>query len=500
MIAWFKANPIKAVLRTLFVLVNFILGGAAGYFFAFGPLSLAAPWPVIFGIVAAVFSGAYWALQQKHAVSGNKQRASVLRNRFVAALATIFIAAGAVALYQGYFFGQFVLGNVDRMARTDDLARAIQAAYPYFEEKGLDWREIYQTHRPKIASAKSDEEYYLRLSELLAELGDGHTAISEPWLFNCCFAMVRPIEGKPVVVASSPSTEQAGLVTGSIILRTGGNSIDLTKDFAPAAMPGSHNPRQREYLAAAALLAIPESGELDVEFLSPQGEVIQTRLKKVPQPDQPSLDSGAIQWKQLESGYGYIQITRLWNRQGEDLVSDFDRALDALKENSGLILDLRANGGGNSLFGDAIAGRFLDRRYDYGYERYPARLFMRAWTGRMNYFVAPRPPIYTGRLVVLIDEGVVSSAEQLVAALGDSGRAYLIGRNTGGSSGNPIRFNLSEDTAVRFSTGAFYRINGQPLEWRGIPPDKTVNWTITDVVSGNDPDIRAALDWLNSAE
>jgi len=101
-------------------------------------------------------------------------------------------------------------------------------------------------------------------------------------------------------------------------------------------------------------------------------------------------------------------------------------------------------------------------------------------------------------LILLTDVGCMSTTENFIVALIDSGRATTVGRHTGGSSGNPVRFMLTNGAFARFSTGDFRRLNGEPIEGLGIAPHIPVSWTVEDVRSGNDPDLDAAIDFLSA--
>jgi C-terminal processing protease CtpA/Prc len=116
---------------------------------------------------------------------------------------------------------------------------------------------------------------------------------------------------------------------------------------------------------------------------------------------------------------------------------------------------------------------------------------LHAWRAWGAYTVTPRQPVYKGPVVVLIDTGVVSSAEMMLVSLVDSGRVQTVGQRTAGASGNPILFRLGGG-GVTFSTGAFYRNDGTLIEGAGIAPEVPVTWTIEAFRAGEDPDMAAA--------
>jgi len=102
-------------------------------------------------------------------------------------------------------------------------------------------------------------------------------------------------------------------------------------------------------------------------------------------------------------------------------------------------------------------------------------------------------------VVVLTDYPVMSSAEWLVGMLVDGGRAISIGRTTGGATGNPINYEIPGGQA-RYSTAAFYRPDGSLVEGIGYSPIIPVIWTEEDYLCGVDPDIDAAIEWIEKEQ
>ena len=53
--------------------------------------------------------------------------------------------------------------------------------YCFFEEKGVDWDDVYARYSPRISDDMSAEELFIVCSDMLDELRDGHTNLSTPF-------------------------------------------------------------------------------------------------------------------------------------------------------------------------------------------------------------------------------------------------------------------------------------------------------------------------------
>lgn len=60
----------------------------------------------------------------------------------------------------------------------DALAEIIETRYCFLDEKGLDWQEVCQRYRQEIKPGISELELFNLLSDMLAELRDGHVNLS----------------------------------------------------------------------------------------------------------------------------------------------------------------------------------------------------------------------------------------------------------------------------------------------------------------------------------
>ena len=478
--------------RIIGIVLAGIVGGLAGAFVGFGPLTgdfagLAAG----AAVGAAVYGGLWW-----WALSAPGRRAACW---LLAALPVIFLVALAgLALFQMIAIGAFDLPTADRLDNFDRLWRALRDYYPYFELKGVDWEDVYLRYRPLIEQAGDDDAYFNTIAAMLAELNDAHTMVSQPFLQPAAwFGEAEDIEGQVVITGLSAEARAAGLERGDVVAAVNSQPVEQALAALPPALRYGSTPANRRDFALSNLLALwAPAASLELTVRGADGQARQATLRPASQPAEGEPPRPPVWGERLPSGVGYIEIARFWQRSGEDLVALFDAALDGLMDTPGLVIDLRRNGGGNSALAARMAGRLLSEPFVYGREFYRQGLPFRLWRRWNDRRVDPRGATYTGPVALLTDATSISTAEEFIISLVDSGRARTVGRPSGGGTGNPVVFKLPGG-AVTFSTGDLRQADGTPIEGRGVTPDVPVAWTLADVRAGRDPDLEAAQQLLS---
>jgi C-terminal processing protease CtpA/Prc len=147
----------------------------------------------------------------------------------------------------------------------------------------------------------------------------------------------------------------------------------------------------------------------------------------------------------------------------------------------GLILDMRANGGGGCDH-EAVFGRFVPAGKYWG--RYQSK--------------GERP--FIGPMVVIVDAGVASAGETVAGMFKEDGRAYMIGdAPTAGMSSSKTTLALpsglfSAYFSVFSNKARFNR--GRGIEGVGVPPHEVVPYDPKELAAGIDTQIRRAEELL----
>jgi carboxyl-terminal processing protease len=186
--------------------------------------------------------------------------------------------------------------------------------------------------------------------------------------------------------------------------------------------------------------------------------------------------------KMLDNNIAYIQITVF----GDNTASDFhDQLSQLLAQNpSGIILDLRDNGGGYLEAGIAIASEFVDHGVivteQYG-------------DGTKDpHNATPGGLATTIPLVVLVNGNTASASEIVSGAIQDDGRGKLVGELTYGKGSVQNWIPLSDGGTARITIAKWLTPNGRTIDKIGLTPDVVVTMTQDDYTAGRDPQLDAA--------
>lgn len=138
---------------------------------------------------------------------------------------------------------------------------------------------------------------------------------------------------------------------------------------------------------------------------------------------------------------------------------------------SGIVIDLRGNGGGSLTEATALTGLFIDEG--------PV-VQVKDSFGKVEVETDPNPGIvYRGPLAVLVDRNSASASEIFAGAMQDYGRGIVIGEPTFGKGTVQTLIDLnrfisgnSDDLGrLRLTMAEFFRVSGGSTQLRGVVPD-----------------------------
>jgi len=196
---------------------------------------------------------------------------------------------------------------------------------------------------------------------------------------------------------------------------------------------------------------------------------------------------------------GYVLIASWTSSSSGDVdefLAMFDNEETRYENMTGLIIDVRPNGGGSDALAKKVASRFADGTKTYEYVKYRNGPGHDDFTALQALSFSPAGPWqYTGPVALLIGEKCMSSNESFILMMSTLDHVTTIGDTTGGSSGNPGEFSLEDGTTYRISRWISYKPDMTILEDTGIYPDIPVAETAS-LVNGRDMVLEKAIEIL----
>lgn len=204
------------------------------------------------------------------------------------------------------------------------------------------------------------------------------------------------------------------------------------------------------------------------------------------------LAAAAPTVRTLSDGVALVKVPEL-----SEGASDVVRAqIDTLKRSgtSRLVLDLRGSGFGAYPEAPRLAELFLSSG------GVVARLARRR-AAEETLLAEARRNAWAGPLVVLVDGGTAGPAELVAAALGESGRASLVGRRTFGRAGVQKAIPLYEGGLI-LTVARYVTPGGKQIHEQGVEPSVPIARVDEpgEGVDARDPILEKALEILRTQE
>ena len=198
-----------------------------------------------------------------------------------------------------------------------------------------------------------------------------------------------------------------------------------------------------------------------------------------------------------EANVGYMRYPSFSYGIGE---GNLDAVFNYLALCSGLIIDVRDNGGGELTNVETIVSRFISEPITAGYIMHKTGPGHNEFSKPFEYTYRPTPGrVHWGKpVVVLTNRSTFSAANNFVAIMKTIPGVTIVGDVTGGGSGMPISSELPIGWGIRISACRILDPEGKDTEW-GVEPSEGCRVDITDrdIAAGRDPIIDRAVEVLN---
>ena len=412
---------------------------------------------------------------------------------------------------------------MDYEAAFNALFEKVSREYPFTQDKNVQWQALYDQFSPQVSSARTDDDFYIAIRDFGYAIPDGHIGVS----FNADvffeerggglgLVLTELSNGQVIasqVLAGYPA-QNVGIEEGAEIISWNGKLMGpaiqaVQPYFGPYSTDHHRRLDQVNFLSR-----MPPNERVTIVFRNPGDTADQEEvLEAVVEYDSLFASIPSFNFDQLELpieanvlddvGLGYVRITtfsddynllaRIWERYMENLIDN---------EIPGLIIDLRANGGGNG----GLALDFVD--YVFNEEILVSqRLYFNDITEQFEVRgnparIEPGPSYYDGVIALLVSPDCASACEGFAHAISQAGRAIVVGHYpSAGMYGEVGRgqYDLPGGISLQFPTGRPETLDGKLLiEGIGIVPDITVPVTVESALGLSDTVLQAAIEALLS--
>ncbi|HNT74890.1 MAG TPA: S41 family peptidase [Anaerolineae bacterium] len=366
--------------------------------------------------------------------------------------------------------------------------RIVERNYLYSDYNGVDWNAIREEYAPLVAAAPDDETFWQLMAEMIERLNDDHSGFLTP----------------------EEVAEEEAAVSGTLDYVGIGVSIAVPDDANYGVilypMPGSpaESAGLRAHDRILAIDGVPTCCDADgydnLDLLQAEaGTTVELRVASPGDGERTvTLERARIQAQApiahrriptANGDVGYVLIPTLWDETIAPRTREVLTAMWAEGPLTGLIVDLRVNGGGIdsqlydllSLFTEGEVGDFYQR----GGKQDP-----------VSIEADPIEETQTIPLVILVGPYTESFAEVLSGVLQDVGRAHLVGAPTAGNVETLLSYNLEDGSRLWLAEETFVPPSGIRWEGQGVQPDEIIPDAWEDFDETNDPHIAAALAWF----
>ena len=377
--------------------------------------------------------------------------------------------------------GKNSLTEAERLYGLSKVWSEAKYNFVFMDKVKVNWDSLYQATIPAVLQAQEIKSYYDVLRGFISHLQDGHTSVWYPSSFyktEFVYAPLRTdiIQGKVFITKLLNDTlQQQGIQSGFEILKV--NGVDVHEHARKNIQPyeGASTPQGLNFLMYNAYLLAGNANEpLQLTLRDKKGKISDYSISR-----RLSLkESNPIQFSVLPDNIGLLIINGF---SAPDFNERFDQLYPELLRTKALIIDLRANRGGNGAQGVYMMKHFVTAPFpDPIISSLQYNPLLKVWgMGEMNFFTMAsgtnKPltdrTIYDKPIVVLISKETGSAAEDFTMPFDYVKRGVVIGQPSGGSTGQPMFSSLPGGGTLRICVRKDTYPNGKEFVGVGIQPD-----------------------------
>jgi C-terminal peptidase prc len=377
----------------------------------------------------------------------------------------------------------------ERMALFDDVWSTVEQSYIDPEFNGVDWAGLREEYRRRVLDARTPQDYYGAIVEMVGLLNDGRSTFTPPSKVpmpatgaeEAGFANIgvtRVFDDNSLLVLyvyPNGPADKLGIKRRDRITAINGRPVTSARDdLALSGIVGS-----RVTLTVVSPGGQPREMELKREIAVGPAPVFSRQLS-----EDPTLVYLAMPTLSV-ANVDQISLYLLNKMQRQFLMQDVP-----LK---GLVVDLRQTTGSSQQTMSFVLGELITGNV--------GRFESRDTYNNFDLDV-PEGPLYKKYggvpLVLLVDEGTRGDAEIMAASLQAEGRATVLGKRTAGNTVSNETYPYPDGSVLSIAQWRYFLPDGTNIDGRGVTPDVEAAEDWTDYAEDSDPYIPAAVSLLHS--
>jgi len=420
------------------------------------------------------------------------------------------------------------LSNKDKVYALSSFWSETKYNFAFIDRLPFDLDSLYQSYIPKVLDTKTDYDFYDQMELFAASLKDLHSGVF--YRMKGKYASYFPLDaryfGDSLYIVNVREDLAKQYPLGSQILRI--NDLPLQeymKRNVETYVCSGYRPTVKEISASRLFGSDLSSKKITITYKTPDGRIFtNTPPRNGNSVSGEYLGPTPKRWnKPVELFWEKNKIARLaFNTFSpkDRLVKMFESIKDTLYSANGIIIDLRANGGGDTNTGWYLLNYMIKDPYFLTY----------AWQTRINSgvkkangnYIKTNEDYFKNRayqtfaadtvwipdsvkrfnvpMAVLISGRTCSAAEDFLIVLKErKDRPVFIGRPSMGSTGSPLVLDKFPENGVAkvCARRVLFPYSQKPFN-EGIVPDILVDYTLSEYLNQtNDKDVDTAIEWLS---
>lgn len=329
----------------------------------------------------------------------------------------------------------------------------VKSNFVFYSRMKADWDSLYVATLPQMLAAKDREECRRVMQRMIAHCNDGHTFVQGNISKPATPLLLKMLEDRAYVDdVQSQVLVDMGIRRGMELTHINGIPVKEygKKNVMPYAAASTNQWRNRITFESYDLLRCAVGEGLRLDFVH-DGRKKSVKYVGGSAPFDLLKQKPVISFTEIKKGIGLLTIRDFWR---SNIREEFDKAFESISKTKALIVDIRGNGGGNSGNSEYILRHLTDKQIVSSSWKSPMYIPAFASWGReleeysskgnvINPIVGKEA--YTRPIVLLVDAGTFSAAEDFAVMFMGIRRGEVLGTPTGGSTGNGVRVTLFED-------------------------------------------------------